>query len=574
MNAVLSLLKIRLLTFINKGRNKKRWVKICVFAGVGGLLWIGIFQVTLRVLTYIKSIADIGDILALKLLSMIILTFFSLLIFSSILTSLSKLFLSRDLHLVHALPIRHENIFLARWIESTLDSSWMVIVYTIPVLISYGVAFRTGPFFYANIFLTLLPLCIIASGLSALTVMVVVIILPASRIRSIFVFLGLAMFVVLYVAFRLLKPERLVDPETFANTMLYLQSLRTPSSPFLPSTWIFDSLSASLKNDISGSLFHLAISWSGSLFFGFVNLYAAKLIYFKGFSKSQISAVKFFKDRKDRLSRIFSFFPGPTRAFLVKEIRTFWRDQTQWTQIFLIGALVAIYVYNFYVLPLEKSPIETVYLQNLFSFLNMALAAFVMTAVTARFVFPCISIEGNAFWLVKSSPISIRSFLLIKLFIYLWPLLLLAQMLIITTNLLLKVTPFMMVLSSFTLLFITPGVVSIGIGLGAAYPDFSAENPNQAVTGFGGLVFMLCSAVFIGAVIIIEAGPVYALFMSQLKNYPLSFWQWAWIIGSFIVNIIICVFVTISFFKFGENRLRVHLPLQAHRSPIDEIERV
>ena len=43
----------------------------------------------------------------------------------------------------------------------------------------------------------------------------------------------------------------------------------------------------------------------------------------------------------------------------------------------------------------------------------------------------------------------------------------LAQILIITTNLLLQVTPFMMILSSFTLLFLTPGVVSIGIGLGA-----------------------------------------------------------------------------------------------------------
>lgn len=565
MSAVISLLKIRLWSFKNRGRSKRRWVKISVFAGVGGLLWIGIYQVSLRVLIYIRGIEDIGDILAYKLLSMIILTFFSLLIFSSILTSLSKLFISRDLRLVHALPVRHETVFLARWIESTVDSSWMVIVYTIPVLISYGIAFRPNPFYYATMGLSLIPLCVIASGLSALLVTVVVNLLPASRIRSIFVFLGLAMFVVLYVAFRLLKPERLVDPETFTSTLLYLQSLQTPSSPLLPSTWIFDSLSAALKNDLSGSVFHLGISWSGSIFFVYLNLISAKILYFKGFSRSQVSAVKLFKDRNDRLGRFFSFLPGPTRAFLIKEIRTFWRDQTQWSQIFLIGALVAIYIYNFHVLPLEKSPIETVYLQNLFSFLNMGLAAFVLTAVTARFVFPCISIEGSAFWLVKSSPISIRSFLMIKFIIYLLPLLVLAQILIITTNLLLQVTPFMMALSSTTLLFLTPGVVSIGIGMGAAYPDFSAENPNQAVTGFGGLAFMLFSAAFIGAVIVIEAGPVYAMFMSQLKNYPLSMWQWAWIIGSFFVNAVICVGVTVFFFRFGENRLRIHLPLQALR---------
>ena len=62
-----------------------------------------------------------------------------------------------------------------------------------------------------------------------------------------------------------------------------------------------------------------------------------------------------------------SFLPSSTRALAVKEIKTFFRDQTQWSQLFLIAALVIIYIYNFKVLPLEKSPIKTVYLQNLLS---------------------------------------------------------------------------------------------------------------------------------------------------------------------------------------------------------------
>ena len=32
------------------------------------------------------------------------------------------------------------------------------------------------------------------------------------------------------------------------------------------------------------------------------------------------------------------------------------------------------------------------------------------------------------------------------------------------------------------------------IGLGAAYPDFKAENPTQTVTSFGGLIFMMVCA--------------------------------------------------------------------------------
>ena len=110
--------------------------------------------------------------------------------------------------------------------------------------------------------------------------------------------------------------------------------------------------------------------------------------------------------------------PGSVRAFALKEVKTFFRDQTQWSQIFLIGALIIIYVYNFKVLPLEKAPIQTIYLQNLLSFLNMGLAAFVLTSVAARFAYPAVSTEKEAFWLVKSVPIHLKRFLWIKFFIY------------------------------------------------------------------------------------------------------------------------------------------------------------
>ena len=49
-----------------------------------------------------------------------------------------------------------------------------------------------------------------------------------------------------------------------------------------------------------------------------------------------------------------------------------------------------------------------------------------------------------------------------------------------------------------------PGVVALGVGFGAAYPDFKSENPAQSVTSFGGLLFMLLAAGFIAAVIVLD----------------------------------------------------------------------
>jgi len=551
MKDVITLLKPRFLSFKNKGIFKNdsgRGYKLTLFGFIGIFFWGGIFVVSLQVIGYFKEIEGFGDILAYKLLSMILLTFFSLLIFSNILTSLSKLYLSRDLSLLNSMPVPSYKIFIARWMESTLDSSWMVIVYTFPVFISYGIVYGAGFIFYGNIALVILILSVISAGIS------VVNFVPANRIRNIFIFIGLCFFIILFFAFRFLRPERLVDPEAFSSVLFYLKSLKTPAPPYLPSTWAFDSIKATLSGHTMQGLFHtmLSLSWAGVMVFSAIII--SNAYYFKGLSKTQTAQVRLFKYKYSghRFSR---FLSRPCKAFLLKEIRTFFRDQTQWSQLFLIGALVIIYVYNFNALPLEKAPIKTIYLQNLLSFLNIGLAGFVLITITARFAYPAVSSERDAFWLVKSVPIDLRHYLWIKFFVYFIPLLVLTEILIFATNILLKVTPFMMVLSLVDVCLMVPGVVSMGIGFGAAYPDFKSENPAQTVTSFGGLLFMMVCAGYVGAVILIEAGPVYRLFMANIQGKVLTVFEWVWIFGSFILVFSLSIAAVMVPMKFGEKRL-------------------
>jgi ABC-2 type transport system permease protein len=115
MNEVLTLLKPRIWQIRNRGLSKangRRGARILLLGSFGLLFWCGIFVVSWRVLVYFKGIEDIGDILGYKLLSMMLVVSFALLLFSSILTALSKLYLSRDLLLVHSLPVSSYKIFL------------------------------------------------------------------------------------------------------------------------------------------------------------------------------------------------------------------------------------------------------------------------------------------------------------------------------------------------------------------------------------------------------------------------------------------------------------------------------
>jgi len=557
MNDILTLLKPRIWPITNRSIRKsdgRRIVRLIFFGIIGIFFWGAIFAVAIRVLTYFKGIEEIGDILGYKLLSMILIVSFALLVFSSILTSLSKLYLSRDLLLVHSLPVASYKIFISRWLDSTVESAWMVVIFTLPIFLSYGIVYRAGVLYYASIPLSLVPLVINASAISTVMVMVAVIVIPANRLKSIFIFLGILFFVVVYLAIRLSRPELLVDPEVFDNVMVYITSLQTPLSPVLPSTWAYDSIRAALSGEFYRGMFNTALSWCFAGTMVFILALVADAIYFKGFSKTQAASVRLFKNRGIDWQYL-NFLPGPVKSFTIKEIKTFLRDQTQWSQLFLIAALVVIYVYNFKVLPIDKSPIKTVYLQNLFSFLNMGLALFVLTAVSARFAYPAVSMEREAFWLVKTSPLSLKAFLWIKFFIYYFPLLILTEILIIATNMLLNVTPFMMVLSIVTVFLIVPGIVAMGIGFGAAFPDFKAENPTQTVTSFGGLIFMMVCAGYIGAIVLLEVGPVYHLFMADIRGKYISLGIWLWIVGSFSAVFVLSISAIMLPMRFGENRL-------------------
>ena len=538
-----------------RGTNRAR---LALFGLIGSVFWGGAFAVFYRVLTYFQNVQDFGDILAMKLMSMMVVTFFTLLLFSGIINSLSHLYLSRDLSLVHSLPVSVGDAFLSRWLGSTFDSSWMVAAFSLPVFLSYGLVYQAGLAYYPIVLCAVFFLCLLASATGSLLVLLGAAVLPAGKIRTLFVILGVGLALLLVLVLRMIRPEQLVNPDSFASAVLYLNSMQALDWPWLPTTWITDTVRLALKKEWGLSLFNLALSASCFFSLMFFTRTAAGFLYFRGFSRAQTTAKRLFTPLKFHgygWESLLNFLSRPARAFAVKEIRSFFRDSTQWPQLFLICALIVVYLYNFSVLPLDKSPMKTIYLQNVFSFLNVGLAAFVLSAIAARFVFPAVSMEGEAFWIIQSAPVSMRTFLWIKYFLYYIPLLVLSELLIIASNLLLGVTPFMMFLSTVTIFFLVPAIVGLAVGLGARYPNFKSENPALSATSFGGVLFMLLSFGLIALVIMLEAGPVYRIFMSRMHGHAFSLPQILWFILSFCLALFLCIFAVFYPMSRGEKNL-------------------
>jgi ABC-2 type transport system permease protein len=175
--------------------------------------------------------------------------------------------------------------------------------------------------------------------------------------------------------------------------------------------------------------------------------------------------------------------------------------------------------------------------------------------VAIRFVFPAVSLEGASFWIIRSAPLSIRDFLWAKFWSSLLPLLVLSEILIVFSNTLLKVTPFMMALGIGTVFMMTFGITAMGVGLGAVFPKFKHENVAQIPTGFGGIVYMLLTMLFIGVVITLEAWPVYRIFTADTIGGHISPSGWAMISVSFLLVLIVNILALFLPMKAGLDRL-------------------
>ncbi len=136
------------------------------------------------------------------------------------------------------------------------------------------------------------------------------------------------------------------------------------------------------------------------------------------------------------------------RNLLIKDVKVFLRDVTQWSQLLLLLALVVMYLYNFQVLDLDRIPYMAGVIKNFYAFLNLGLAGFVMATVAARFVFPAVSSEGAAFWIIRTAPITSRDFLWSKFWSGLVPLLLMSLTLTVVANEFLAVAPFLKVVTA------------------------------------------------------------------------------------------------------------------------------
>ena len=534
-----------------------RLARLLLLAGLAVLFWGVIFGLLNRLLVYFRGIQEIGPLLAGKLLGVVLISFLSILLLSNVITALSSFFLARDLDLLVAGPVDWLRLYGAKLVETVVHSSWMVVLLAVPLFTAYGAVYDGGWAFALVAVAHFIPFLFIPTVIGSAITLLLVNLFPARRTRDILSVIAVLAAAGIVVLFRVIRPERLARPDGFQSLVDFIAILRAPTSPFLPGEWVQTGIMAWLRG--TPDPLPLYLLWSTAAAFFVLGALLHRALYPQGFSKAQESGQRAARGG-GVFSRAISAVMRPAgvvrRELVLKELRVFFRDTTQWSQLILLGVLVIVYVFNIRYLPLRGEGVSFL-LRNVIPFLNLVLAGFVIASVAARFIFPGVSLEGRTLWLLRSSPMPTSALLWSKFWVGTVPLLTLALAIVGITDALLQVTPFMYIVSLSTIAMLTVAMASLALGIGTIFPQFETENAAQIPTSFGGLVYMMTAIIVIAATVILEARPVYGYLRAKAWGVPVDIWQ---MVVGFGLAILVCALATV-------------IPLRVARSRLEAVER-
>jgi ABC-2 type transport system permease protein len=447
-----------------------------------------------------------------NLLSLVFLAAVVMLFSSSMTAAIGAFFSDLDLDTLHAAPLSKTGIVMRRWAKTFAQSATMVYVFILPMFVAFAERYRTPGRLYPIALVNLALVLAIPVTLGALVIIILVRFFPIRRVSQIVATIAILVLTIAVVAFRMSRPERLFASINTDDVTRVLRSVELPSLDRYPGTALAEVMVA-MAEGRPASMLPPKIGVTAVVLFALFVLIARR-IYFAAFVRARESMAPTalgatgFTRAADLLLTPFS---APTRAMIGKEVRTLTRDVAQWSQLFLMLALMFLYLYNIRMLPLGGDARATIV-----AYANLGMAGFVVAAICLRFAYPSISSEGKAFWMVQSAPVSYRRFLIVKVVVYGAPLTILSLLLTVFADVLLGADH---VVWTFTLVgasMLGVTLVSMGVGLGALAPDFAAENPLQVGLSLGGFAYMAAALAYVGVIMTLMAKPVMRYFFWRL----------------------------------------------------------
>lgn len=477
--------------------SRLRLVTILVCSAI---FWTGLFLLFFEGFGFLKGYVQVTGEIVEYLFSLFFLSLLIMLLVSTGIIIYAALFRSREAAFLLATPAPEDRVFAHKFVEAMAFSSWGFLLLGSPMMVAYGIRSMAPWPFYLLALAYHLAFVAIPGGIGAVGAIALANLLPRQR-KSILIAVSLAFLAgLIWTAVKVWSTTGPTLSNEWMNALL--GRLEFSTNRLLPSRWMATGLLRSAEGKWDDGLFYLMVIASHA---GLAYLAAAVMardLYRSGYSRviGGRSARRHFGwyGFDAVFHRLFGFIREPIRLLILKDLRTFRRDPTQWSQFLIFFGLLALYFVNIRRLGYD---VQSPYFRNLLSFLNLAVTALILSTFTSRFIFPMLSLEGRNLWLLGLFPVRRSSIIWGKFAFAAGISLVATEILILLSGLMLKVGGLMLALHVAIVAVLCFGLSAISVGLGARLPNLREDDPSKIAAGFGGTLNLLVSLAFIALVI-------------------------------------------------------------------------
>jgi ABC-2 type transport system permease protein len=502
-------------------------VRITTSLIVFGGFSLATFYVARGVTAYLLETAHIGTFLYHRFLSMMLYVFFVTVNVGNMIVCYATLYRSQEVAFMMSLPISHAKIFLLKFVDNFFYSSSTLAMLGIAALAGYGSYFEMPWFFYPLAVLTaFLPFMLIAGVAAVVVLMAMIKVASRIGVRLLLVLLVTLYLSAVYCYFQITNPILIVSEvmRHYPDVNAYFGYLDPPLVRYLPNHWLTEFLYWSVNNNIERALPHLMILLLTTIgFIAVAGLLARRFYYRTWLIASDAHAMKGSRAPSSPGVRVFQFGASsviqrlilgtnPQREALFK--RDFWmffRDPGQWLHFLLMLLLMTIFIISVQAFELKMAQPFMRAVTHLVVFL---FNGFLVSSIALRFVFPAVSLEGEAFWSVRASPLDLKKLYLHKLAHALTLTFLAVELLVLGTIRFQEGDAFLFAMTAFCGGCTAMALTSLHLGAGTYYAIFTEKNPVRVASSHGASLTFLGSMIYLGLLVMILVVPLITYFES------------------------------------------------------------
>jgi len=398
------------------------------------------------------------------------------------------------------MPLKTLRIFQLKFFENLVYSSWALLILGIPLTLAYGILQGLAFWQYGVVFLFgILPFLFLATVSASLLLILLVYLSRYLKMRTLFILLGLLFTGLFYLYFTISQQQTVLGNGlgNFRSLGRYLTNLSQTPFPVIPSYWLTRLFLGSAGLGLPERSFYAGLFLTSAAL-GWEMLRAiAGRFYFQTY---QLMEAQGQAHHKRSVSRVFAFgWPGvrsSDRALISKDIVQFLRTPQQWVQFLLMGFFIAIYLINLSRGRIRFEELPAFWRTALYVF-NFGFNGFILAALTARFVYPMISMEGRSLWIVQMAPFSMKRLFVKKFWFAFFALFPLTEVVAVSSNFFLGQAVEISIIASVFLFMTSLALISLSLGLGAVYAQFDESNPMKISSGYGGIITVVLSLVYV-----------------------------------------------------------------------------